>query len=108
MRLHPRRRRIERGSDNVRQERSAGADENELAREIGKIGVGLEDFPGRDRTAGVGLCEPDAKSAVGLRGNDDVTDLERLDTDALAGGLSEFARGLHHSWRRPDRAAASP
>ena len=84
MRLDSRRRRIERGRDDVRKQRGARADEHDLACEISEIGVRLEDFPGRDRAAGVGLGEPHPQFSVRLNRNHHIADLYRLDALAPA------------------------
>ncbi len=100
MRLDPRRIWIKRRRDDVIKQRGARADEHELAGEIGEIGVGLENFPGRDRAAGVGLGEPDAQFSVSLNRNHHVADLDRLDARALARRVSEGGRRFHHIARR--------
>ena len=109
MRFHPGRRRIERRRDDVAEHRGARADEHELACKIGEIGVRLEDFPCRDRTARVGFGEPHPQLAVGLHRNGHVAVLDRVDDLALAGRVSVGGRRFHEiAWSRPGRPAASP
>ena len=100
MRLDPRRRWIERCRDNVGKQRGACANKHELAGEIGEIGVGPKDFPGRDRAARVGLGEPHAQLAVSLNPNHHVPDLDRLEARALARRASIGGRGFHDIARR--------
>ena len=82
-------------------ERSAGADEHDLAREVGEVGVGLKHLPGRDGPARVGFGEPHAQLAISLDGNDDVAVLDRVDAVGLAGRAAEGGRRFHDIAGRP-------
>ncbi len=101
MSLDPRRRRIERRRHDVGEERSAGADEHDLAGKLGKVGAWLQHLPGRDRPARIGLSEPHAQLPIGLHGHDDVAVLDRIDHVGLAGGAAVGGRRFHDVARRP-------
>ncbi len=94
------RRRIERRRNDVGKTDGAGADEDQLAAEIGEIGAGLEGLPGGKRAARVGAGEPDAQIASPLRRDHDVADLDRVDRRALAGARAIGVGRLHHKARR--------
>ena len=95
------RRGIQRRPDDVRQQRGADAEEDDLAREIGEIGARFERLPCGNDAPGIVLGVIDAKLAAALGRYHGVAILDR--NDAALGAEGVFAArvgGLYHISRR--------